>query len=94
MPQLPPGKISFKLLAQLSKRLGASAVVVTGRTKSRLQMAGRMGIDAAVVPMGCRAEHYPVFLRSVFTLANIRGALITMPHKVAVVDFWASWCAP
>ena len=40
------------------------------------------GIDAVVMPMGCRAEHYPVFLRAVFTLANIQGALITMPHKV------------
>jgi len=40
------------------------------------------GIDAVVMPMGCRAEHYPAFLRAVFTLANIQGALITMPHKV------------
>ncbi|SDP82822.1 shikimate dehydrogenase [Rhodoferax sp. OV413] len=40
------------------------------------------GIDAVVVPMGCKAEDYPAFLRSVFSLANIRGALITMPHKV------------
>ena len=47
------------------------------------------GIDAAVVPMGCRAGDYPAFLRTVFTLTNIRGALITMPHKVttaALVD--------
>ena len=43
------------------------------------------GINAVVVPMGCQAEHYPVFLRSVFTLENIRGALITMPHKVSTV---------
>jgi shikimate dehydrogenase len=35
--------------------------------------------------MGCKAEHYPVFLQSVFTLENIRGALITMPHKVSTV---------
>ena len=41
----------------------------------------RHGVDAVVVPMGCRAEDYPTFLRSVFSLANIRGALITMPHK-------------
>ena len=40
------------------------------------------GIDAVVVPMGCKAEDYPTFLRAVFSLANIRGALITMPHKV------------
>jgi len=43
------------------------------------------GVDAVVVPMGCQAEHYPAFLRSVFTLTNIRGALITMPHKVTTV---------
>ena len=43
------------------------------------------GINALVVPMGCQAEHYPVFLRSVFQLTNIRGALITMPHKVTTV---------
>src|SRR5215510_14128710 len=41
------------------------------------------GIDAVVVPMGCRAEHFPAVLAAVFTLTNIRGALITMPHKVA-----------
>jgi shikimate dehydrogenase len=45
----------------------------------------RAGIDAVVVPMGCRAEHYPAFLRAVFSLENIRGALITMPHKVSTV---------
>jgi shikimate dehydrogenase len=45
----------------------------------------RAGIDAVVVPMGCRDEHYPAFLRAVFSLENIRGALITMPHKVTTV---------
>ena len=43
------------------------------------------GIDAVVVPLGCQAEHYTTFLKAVFTLANIRGALITMPHKVSTV---------
>jgi shikimate dehydrogenase len=43
------------------------------------------GINAVVVPMGCTAENYPVFLKSVFTLENIRGALITMPHKVSTL---------
>lgn len=43
------------------------------------------GIHALVVPMGCRADDYPAFLRAMFTLSNIRGALITMPHKVATV---------
>ena len=35
--------------------------------------------------MGCRAEHFPAFVRAVFMLTNIRGALITMPHKVTAV---------
>lgn len=46
----------------------------------------RKGVDAVVVPMGIRAEGYPAFFRSVFTLTNIRGALVTMPHKVATLD--------
>ncbi len=44
------------------------------------------GIDAVVVPMGCRPENYPAFLRAVFTVENIRGALITMPHKVTTTS--------
>ena len=43
------------------------------------------GIDAAVVPMGIKAEDYADFFRSVFTLTNIRGALVTMPHKVTTM---------
>lgn len=43
------------------------------------------GIDAVVVPMGCRAEDYPRFLKLVFKLSNIHGALVTMPHKVTTV---------
>jgi shikimate dehydrogenase len=43
------------------------------------------GIDAVVVPMGCKAEHYADFLRAVFRLENIGGALVTMPHKVTTV---------
>ncbi|WP_336159825.1 shikimate dehydrogenase family protein [Amycolatopsis sp. VC5-11] len=43
------------------------------------------GIDAVVVPMGIKAEDYPHFFRSVFTLTNLRGALITMPHKVTTM---------
>ena len=44
------------------------------------------GINALVVPMSCQAEHYPEFLKSVFNLTNIRGALITMPHKVTTLS--------
>lgn len=43
------------------------------------------GVNAVVVPMGCQPLHYPQLLKSVFALTNIRGALITMPHKVATV---------
>ena len=42
----------------------------------------KAGVNAVVVPMGCQAPDYPAFLRAVFKLSNIRGALITMPHKV------------
>jgi shikimate dehydrogenase len=40
------------------------------------------GIDAVVVPMGVKAAEYPEFLRYLFKLTNIRGALVTMPHKI------------
>ena len=40
------------------------------------------GINAVVVPMGVKADDYAGVLASLFTLTNIRGALITMPHKV------------
>jgi shikimate dehydrogenase len=45
----------------------------------------KAGIDAVVVPMGVQAVDYPEFLRLVFRLSNIRGALITMPHKVTTI---------
>ena len=43
------------------------------------------GIDAVVVPMGCKPERYGPLLKALFTLENICGALITMPHKVSTV---------
>ena len=43
------------------------------------------GINALVTPMGCKPEHFAAFLPNVFNLQNVRGALITMPHKVSVV---------
>lgn len=42
----------------------------------------RDGIDAVVVPMGCRGAEYPDFLKLFFKLSNALGALVTMPHKV------------
>jgi shikimate dehydrogenase len=41
-----------------------------------------IGVDAVVVPMGVKAEDYAQFLPLLFRLSNLRGALVTMPHKV------------
>jgi shikimate dehydrogenase len=43
-------------------------------------------IDAVVVPMGVKAEEYREFFRYLFKLTNIRGALVTMPHKATTID--------
>ncbi|MBF9033116.1 shikimate dehydrogenase [Rhodobacterales bacterium HKCCE2091] len=40
------------------------------------------GIDVVVVPMGVEPADFPDFLRLLFRLRNIAGALVTMPHKV------------
>ncbi len=45
----------------------------------------KAGVNARVIPMGCKPEDFPVFLKAVFRLSNIRGALITMPHKVTTM---------
>ncbi|MBG9390172.1 shikimate dehydrogenase family protein [Caenimonas aquaedulcis] len=45
-----------------------------------------VGVNAVVVPMGCRPHAFASVLRSFFSLENVRGALITMPHKVSVID--------
>ena len=43
------------------------------------------GIDAVVVPMGVKPEDYPTTLKAIFRFTNLRGALVTMPHKVTTV---------
>ena len=43
-------------------------------------------IDAAVIPMGVKAEDFEVSLKSIFKFSNTHGALITMPHKVSVIQ--------
>jgi shikimate dehydrogenase len=45
----------------------------------------KAGVDAVVMPMGIQADTYPSFLRELFKVTNIRGALVTMPHKVTTV---------
>ena len=42
----------------------------------------KQGIDAVVVPMGVRADDFPMVLSALGKLTNPRGALVTMPHKV------------
>jgi shikimate dehydrogenase len=46
----------------------------------------KAGIDAVVIPMGVRAENFPSFIRELFNVTNLRGALVTMPHKVTAVE--------
>jgi shikimate dehydrogenase len=46
----------------------------------------KYSIDAVVVPMGVKAEDFPQFLKLLFRLSNIHGALITMPHKVSMMS--------
>src|SRR5215211_5948813 len=46
----------------------------------------RERIDAVVVPMGVKAEDFAASFEQIFKFTNIRGALITMPHKVSVVS--------
>jgi shikimate dehydrogenase len=45
----------------------------------------RNGVNAVVMPMAVTAEDFPVVLPALFRMRNLRGALITMPHKVSVV---------
>lgn len=42
-------------------------------------------IDAVVVPLGVKAQTYARFLPALFELSNVRGALVTMPHKISTV---------
>ncbi len=45
----------------------------------------QQGIDAVVVPMGVKPADYAATLKQLFRLTNIRGALVTMPHKVTTM---------
>ena len=46
----------------------------------------QQGIDAVVMPMGVQAGDYAGVLASLFKLTNIRGALVTMPHKITTLS--------
>jgi len=44
------------------------------------------GIDAVVVPMGVKPADYPATLEALARVTNLRGALVTMPHKVTTLS--------
>ncbi|GER17100.1 shikimate dehydrogenase family protein [Variovorax boronicumulans] len=46
----------------------------------------KQGIDAVVVPMGVKPEDYAASLAQIFKFSNLRGALVTMPHKVTTMS--------
>jgi shikimate dehydrogenase len=46
----------------------------------------KAGIDAVVMPMGVQAADYPEFLRALRNVTNLRGALVTMPHKKTTIE--------
>ena len=43
------------------------------------------GIDAVVVPMSVQGADYPGVLQALRRIGNLRGALVTMPHKVTTL---------
>ncbi len=43
------------------------------------------GIDAVVMPFGVKPDDYVAALASIRKFTNLRGALITMPHKVVTM---------
>lgn len=45
----------------------------------------RADINAILMPMASEAGDFPALLRTLFTLRNLRGAVITMPHKVSTL---------
>ncbi|MDR3453292.1 MAG: ThiF family adenylyltransferase [Rhodoferax sp.] len=46
----------------------------------------KQGIDAVVIPMGVKPEDYPAALAALARLTNLRGALVTMPHKITTLS--------
>jgi shikimate dehydrogenase len=45
----------------------------------------RRGVNAAVVPLGVKREQFGQAFPEICRFTNFHGALITMPHKVAVI---------
>ncbi|VFS75220.1 shikimate 5-dehydrogenase [Kluyvera cryocrescens] len=51
-------------------------------------------VDVKVVPMGVTPEDYAALIPALFSLTNICGALVTMPHKVATWWRWSTRLSP
>ncbi len=49
----------------------------------------KAGVDAIVVPMGVQAADYRAALATLARVTNLRGALVTMPHKVTTLSLVA-----
>ncbi|MEO3988503.1 shikimate dehydrogenase family protein [Pseudocitrobacter cyperus] len=47
------------------------------------------GVDVKVVPVGVKPEDYATLVPALFTMSNIAGALVTMPHKIATCALMA-----
>ena len=45
----------------------------------------KRGINAAVVPLGVKSEDFARAFPEICRFTNFHGALITMPHKIAVI---------
>jgi shikimate dehydrogenase len=45
----------------------------------------KQGVNAAVVPLGVRSEDFARAFPEICRFTNFHGALITMPHKIAVI---------
>ncbi len=46
----------------------------------------RLGIDAVVVPAKAPDAHFESFLRGVLAAQNVRGLLVSLPHKIALMQ--------
>ncbi len=46
----------------------------------------QQGFYAGVVPMGVKSDDYPATLAALARMTNLRGALVTMPHKITTLS--------
>jgi shikimate dehydrogenase len=46
----------------------------------------KKGVNACVVPLGVTADNFRLAFQEICRFTNFYGALVTMPHKVSVID--------